>query len=185
MPAERFPAVFGADQLLRERGIRFVEETCKMRAFVDLWERIGRERYGVTDEKALRFRYGVQVNSLGLHGGAAREQRAADRPRSARRHAVAQGQGPLLQLPAWNEALGLPFACGTSSGACASSRSWPTRPTSSSTPTFDGSHVVEARSPPWPRRAWAELEDVLALGGAFEAIDEFVRLVRSHTERMR
>ncbi|HEX6235885.1 MAG TPA: methylmalonyl-CoA mutase family protein, partial [Acidimicrobiales bacterium] len=66
VPADRFPQVFGSISFFVNAGIRFVEETCKMRAFTRLWERIGRERYGVTDPKALRFRYGVQVNSLGL-----------------------------------------------------------------------------------------------------------------------
>ena len=61
-----FARVFGAMSFFVNAGIRFVEEACKMRAFVELWERIGRERYGITDERALRFRYGVQVNSLGL-----------------------------------------------------------------------------------------------------------------------
>ena len=63
---DAFPQVFGAMSFFVNAGIRFIEEMCKLRAFAELWERIGRDRYGITDEKALRFRYGVQVNSLGL-----------------------------------------------------------------------------------------------------------------------
>ena len=89
-------------------GIRFVEELCKMRAFVELWDRVARERYGVTDAKQRRFRYGVQVNSLGLteqqpENNVIRivlEMLAVTLSKDARARAV--------QLPAWNEALGLP-----------------------------------------------------------------------------
>ena len=99
-----------------------------------LWNQIGRERYGVSDEKMLRFRYGVQVNSLGLTEAQPEnniqrivlEALAVTLSRDARARA--------LQLPAWNEALGLP-APGISSGACGSSRCWRTRPTCSSTRT--------------------------------------------------
>jgi (2R)-ethylmalonyl-CoA mutase len=100
--------VFSRMSFFVNAGIRFVTELCKMRAFVDLWEEIGRERYGVTDEKALRFRYGVQVNSLGLTEPQAEnnvyriliEMLAVTLSKKARARAV--------QLPAWNEALGLP-----------------------------------------------------------------------------
>ena len=92
---DRFPAVFASISFFVNGGIRFVEETAKMRAFTALWDRIGLERYGVTDPKARRFRYGVQVNSLGPHRGAAGEQRAAHRARDARRHPVARRPGPL------------------------------------------------------------------------------------------
>src|SRR6185369_8158923 len=63
---DRFPSVVASISFFVNAGIRFVEETCKMRAFTELWDRICLERYGITDEKARRFRYGVQVNSLGL-----------------------------------------------------------------------------------------------------------------------
>ena len=103
-----FPKVFGRISFFVNAGIRFVTELCKMRAFTELWEEIGRERYGVTDEKALRFRYGVQVNSLGLTEPQAEnnvyriliEMLAVTLSKTARARAV--------QLPAWNEALGLP-----------------------------------------------------------------------------
>lgn len=105
---ERMADVFSRMSFFVNAGIRFVTELCKMRAFVDLWEEIGRERYGVTDEKALRFRYGVQVNSLGLTEPQAEnnvyriliEMLAVTLSKKARARAV--------QLPAWNEALGLP-----------------------------------------------------------------------------
>ena len=88
---EQFSQVFGSISFFVNAGIRFVEEICKLRAMTDMWEQIGRERYGVTDDKALRFRYGVQVNSLGLDRGPAREQRAAHRVGDARGHAVEAG----------------------------------------------------------------------------------------------
>ena len=109
VPEETFPRVFGRISFFVNAGIRFIEEHAKLRAMGRLWEEIGRERYGVTEEKFLRIRYGVQVNSLGPHRGAAREQRHPDRARGARRSRSAATPAPApLQLPAWNEALGLP-----------------------------------------------------------------------------
>jgi ethylmalonyl-CoA mutase len=108
VPDETFPRVFGRMSFFVNAGIRFVEEHAKLRAMGQLWEEIGRERYGVDDEKLLRFRYGVQVNSLGLTESQpenniiriALEALAVTMGREARARA--------LQLPAWNEALGLP-----------------------------------------------------------------------------
>jgi ethylmalonyl-CoA mutase len=108
VPDETFPRVFGRMSFFVNAGIRFVEEHAKLRAMGHLWEEIGRERYGVDDEKLLRFRYGVQVNSLGLTESQPEnniirivlEALAVTMGREARARA--------LQLPAWNEALGLP-----------------------------------------------------------------------------
>ena len=86
--------VVGRISFFVNAGVRFVEETCKMRAFAQLWDEITRERYGVEDEKMRRFRYGVQVNSLGPDRGPAREQRAAHRARDARRDAVEERPRP-------------------------------------------------------------------------------------------
>src|SRR6266851_7798905 len=103
-----FPAVVGRISFFVNAGIRFVEETCKMRAFTRLWDRICRERYGVSDPKLRRFRYGVQVNSLGL---------TQQQPENNVQRIVLETLGVTLskdararaiQLPAWNEALGLP-----------------------------------------------------------------------------
>ena len=91
---EDFPKVFGRISFFVNAGVRFVEEHAKLRAMGEIWEWIGRERYGVTDPKLLRMRYGVQVNSLGPDRGAAREQRAADRARGARRDPRAQRPRP-------------------------------------------------------------------------------------------
>jgi (2R)-ethylmalonyl-CoA mutase len=108
VPEETFPRVFGRISFFVNAGIRFVEEHAKLRAMGQLWEQIGRERYGVTEEKFLRMRYGVQVNSLGLTEAQPEnnvirivlEALAVTLGRDARARA--------LQLPAWNEALGLP-----------------------------------------------------------------------------
>jgi (2R)-ethylmalonyl-CoA mutase len=183
---DRLPSVFGSITFFVNAGIRFVEETCKMRAFTDLWDRIGRERYGVTDEKLRRFRYGVQVNSLGL---------TEAQPENNVQRIVLEMLGVTLskrararsvQLPAWNEALGLPRPW---------DQQWALRMQQvlaeetdllELDDILDGSHVIEAKTAELAEAAYAELEDVLALGGAFEAIDELKgRLVTSHTERIR
>ncbi|MEY2641939.1 MAG: putative methylmalonyl-CoA mutase, partial [Actinomycetota bacterium] len=108
VPPEQFTQVFGSISFFVNAGIRFIEEICKMRAFTELWDRIGLERYGVTDDKARRFRYGVQVNSLGLTEAQPEnnvqrivlEMLAVSLSKNARARSI--------QLPAWNEALGLP-----------------------------------------------------------------------------
>jgi (2R)-ethylmalonyl-CoA mutase len=183
---DRLPSVFASITFFVNAGIRFVEETCKMRAFTDLWDRIGRERYGVTDDKARRFRYGVQVNSLGL---------TEAQPENNVQRIVLEMLGVTLskrararsvQLPAWNEALGLPRPW---------DQQWALRMQQvlaeetdllELDDIFDGSHVIEAKTTELADAAYAELEDVLSLGGAFEAIAELKgRLVTSHTERMR
>jgi (2R)-ethylmalonyl-CoA mutase len=186
VPEDRFPQVFASISFFVNSGIRFVEETCKMRAFGQMWARLGRERYGVTDERALRFRYGVQVNSLGLTEAQPEnnvqrivlEMLGVTLSRNARARS--------LQLPAWNEALGLPRPW---------DQQWALRMQQvlafetdllEYPDLFDGSHVVEARTAELVDAATAELDEVLALGGAFEAIDELKgRLVRSHAERIR
>ena len=108
VPESEFGNVVGRMSFFVNAGIRFVEELCKMRAFVELWDRVTQERYGVTDPKQRRFRYGVQVNSSGLteqqpENNIIRivlEMLAVTLSKDARARAI--------QLPAWNEALGLP-----------------------------------------------------------------------------
>jgi ethylmalonyl-CoA mutase len=183
---DAFPQVFGSVSFFVNAGIRFVEETCKLRAFGELWERIGRERYGVADDAALRFRYGVQVNSLGLTEAQPEnniqrivlEMLAVTLSKRARARSI--------QLPAWNEALGLPRPW---------DQQWSLRMQQvlayesdllEHGDLFDGSTVVEARTAELRDAAQAELDDVLALGGAFEAVDELkARLVASMADRTR
>jgi ethylmalonyl-CoA mutase len=180
------PQVVGRISFFVNSGIRFVEETCKMRAFGRLWERICTERYHVQDDKLRRFRYGVQVNSLGLTEAQPEnnlprivlESLGVTLSRSARARAI--------QLPAWNEALGLPRPW---------DQQWSLRVQQilafetdllEYEDLFDGSHVVEAKTSELADEAWAELSDVLSLGGAFEAVDELkTRLVRSQSDRVR
>ena len=183
---DRFAQVFGSISFFVNAGIRFVEETAKMRAFTELWERIGRERYGVTDDKALRFRYGVQVNSLGLT-----EPQAENNVQRIVLEALGvtlskKARARSIQLPAWNEALGLPRPW---------DQQWSLRVQQvlahetdllEYDDIFDGSHVMEKLTSDLAEAAWAEMEEILELGGAFEAIDEMKgRLVRSHAERIR
>ena len=186
VPPEQFAQVFGAISFFVNAGIRFVEEVCKLRAFTELWDRIGLERYGVTDEKARRFRYGVQVNSLGLTEAQPEnnvqrivlEMLAVTLSKNARARSV--------QLPAWNEALGLPRPW---------DQQWSLRMQQVLAfetdlleygDLFDGSTVIEAKTAELRDAAWAELQDVLSLGGAFAAVDELKgRLVRSMAERTR
>ena len=184
--AEQFDQVFGSISFFVNAGIRFVEEVCKMRAFTELWDRIGRERYNVTDAKARRFRYGVQVNSLGLTEAQPEnnvqrivlEMLAVTLSKKARARSV--------QLPVWNEALGLPRPW---------DQQWSLRMQQvlafesdllEYDDIFDGSTVIEGRTAELRDAAWAEFEEVLSLGGAFNAVDELKgRLVRSMAERTR
>ena len=182
----QFDQVFGSISFFVNAGIRFVEEVCKMRAFTELWDRIGRERYGVKDAKARRFRYGVQVNSLGLTEAQPEnnvqrivlEMLAVTLSKNARARSV--------QLPAWNEALGLPRPW---------DQQWSLRMQQVLAfesdlleygDIFDGSTVIEGRTKELCNEAWDELQDVLSLGGAFNAVDELKgRLVRSMAARTR
>ena len=183
---EQFEQVFGSISFFVNAGIRFVEEMCKMRAFTELWDRIGLERYGVKDPKARRFRYGVQVNSLGLTEAQPEnnvqrillEMLAVTLSDNARARSI--------QLPAWNEALGLPRPW---------DQQWSLRMQQvlayetdllEYPDLFDGSKVVEAKTAEIRDAAWAELQEVLELGGAFEAVDDLKgRLVSSMAERTR
>jgi (2R)-ethylmalonyl-CoA mutase len=182
----QFAQVYGSISFFVNAGIRFVEEVCKLRALVELWDRIGLDRYGVTDERARRFRYGVQVNSLGLTEAQPEnnvqrivlEMLAVTLSKRARARSI--------QLPAWNEALGLPRPW---------DQQWSLRMQQvlafesdllEYDDIFDGSVVIEKRTNELRDAAWAELGDVLELGGAFEAIDELKgRLVSSMVERTR
>jgi (2R)-ethylmalonyl-CoA mutase len=157
-----------------------------MRAFTRLWDQLTLERYGVTDAKARRFRYGVQVNSLGL---------TEAQPENNVQRIVLEALGVTLskdararsiQLPAWNEALGLPRPW---------DQQWSLRIQQvlaletdllEYDDIFDGSHVIEGRTTELADAARAELDEVLAMGGAFAAIEELKgRLVASNTERVR
>jgi (2R)-ethylmalonyl-CoA mutase len=178
------PDVVGRISFFCNAGIRFVEETCKMRAFTQLWDRICLERYGVQDPKLRRFRYGVQVNSLGLTEPQAEnnvqrivlEMLGVTLSKDARARSI--------QLPAWNEALGLPRPW---------DQQWALRMQQVMAFETDlleyddilnGSTVIEAKTAELVEAASAELDDVLSMGGAFEAIDELkARLVRSQAER--
>ena len=167
-------------------GIRFVEEVCKMRAFTRMWDELTLERYGVTDPKARRFRYGVQVNSLGL---------TEAQPENNVQRIVLEMLGVTLskdararslQLPAWNEALGLPRPW---------DQQWSLRMQQvlafetdllEYDDIFAGSHVIETRTAELVEASRAELDEVLAMGGAFAAVEELKgRLVASNTERVR
>jgi (2R)-ethylmalonyl-CoA mutase len=186
VPEEDFATVFGRMSFFVNAGIRFVTELCKMRAFVDLWEEIGRERYGITDPKALLFRYGVQVNSLGLtepqpENNVYRiliEALAVTLSKRARCRA--------LQLPAWNEALGLPRPW---------DQQWSLRLQQILAyetdlleygDLFDGSHVVEARTRELAEGARHELARLDAMGGAMASIAYMKgELVGAHAARRR
>ena len=184
--AEDFPRVVGSISFFVNSGIRFVEEVCKMRAFTQMWDEICESRYGVADPKLRRFRYGVQVNSLGL----TEAQPENNVPRiileSLGVTLSKKARARSIQLPAWNEALGLPRPW---------DQQWSLRMQQvlaletdllEYEDIFDGSHVIEARTAELVDAAKAELNDVLGLGGAFVAINELnQRLVASHTERVR
>ena len=184
--AADFPEVVGRISFFVDVSTRFVEEMCKMRAFGQMWDRICSERYGVTDEKLRRFRYGVQVNSLGLteaqpENNVARivlEMLGVTLSRDARARAI--------QLPCWNEALGLPRPW---------DQQWSLRMQQVLAyesdlleygDLFEGSKVVEAKVAELVAAATAELEWVLDGGGAFAMIDDVkTRLVQSNAARVR
>ena len=187
VPEDALPKIFGRISFFLNAGIRFVEEICKGRAMTEFWEELGRERYGVTEDKLLRFRYGVQVNSLGLTEAQPEnnvirivlEALGVTFSRRARCRA--------LQLPAWNEALGLPRPW---------DQQWSLRIQQilayetdllEYPDLFDGSHVVAARVAELKADAQQELGRVLDMGGAVAAVENGYmkqRLVESQSARL-
>ncbi|WP_347354741.1 protein meaA [Intrasporangium sp.] len=188
VPEDELPHVVGRISFFVNAGVRFVEEMCKMRAFVQLWDELTRERYGVTDPKARRFRYGVQVNSLGLTEAQPEnnvqrivlEMLAVTLSKDARARAI--------QLPAWNEALGLPRPW---------DQQWSLRLQQvlafesdllEYDDLFAGSTVVERKVAELVAGARAELARIADLGGAVAAVESgYMKsaLVASHAERRR
>jgi (2R)-ethylmalonyl-CoA mutase len=185
---EKFGEVVARISFFVNAGVRFVEEMCKLRAFGQLWDEITLERYGVTDAKQRRFRYGVQVNSLGLTEAQPEnnvyrillEMLAVTMSKDARARAV--------QLPAWNEALGLPRPW---------DQQWSLRMQQvlafesdllEYEDLFEGSLVVEAKVASIKQGARAEIDHILELGGAVAAVESgYLKsaLVTSHAERRR
>jgi len=186
VPAESFPRVFGRMSFFVNAGIRFVEEHAKLRALGQLWEEIGRTRYGVDDDRFLRFRYGVQVNSLGLTESQPEnniirivlEALAVTMGRDARARA--------LQLPAWNEALGLPRPW---------DQQWSLRIQQilayetdllEYPDIFEGSKVMDGLVSELVAGAREEMALVAERGGAVAAVPYMkTQMVESHRERMR
>jgi (2R)-ethylmalonyl-CoA mutase len=186
IPADEFHEVVGRTSFFIDAGVRFVEEMCKMRAFTEMWDDICRERYGVTDPKLRRFRYGMQVNSLGL---------TEEQPENNVQRIVLEMLGVTLsknararavQLPCWNEALGLPTPW---------DQQWSLRIQQvlayesdllEYEDLFEGSKVVEAKVAELRAAAQDELDWVIDGGGSFAMIDQMKsRLVQSHAERVR
>ena len=186
VPEEDFPRVVGRISFFVNAGIRFVEEVAKMRTFVDLWDEICRERYGVEDPKFRRFRYGVQVNSLGL---------TEQQPENNITRILIEmlgvtlsktGRARAVQLPAWNEALGLP-------------RPWDQQLSLrmqqvlafetdllEHADLFDGSHVMEGLVAKLKAEAREELDRIVEHGGAVDAVDDMKsELVASNAARLR
>ena len=186
VPPERMGEVVGRISFFVNAGVRFVEEMCKMRAFTRLWDAITRDRYGIDDPAQRRFRYGVQVNSLGLTEAQPEnniqrivlEMLAVTLSRNARARAI--------QLPAWNEALGLPRPV---------DQQWSLRIQQVLAcesdlleygDLFDGSPVVEAKTAELVAGAQAELAEIAELGGMVPAVESGylkARLVASHAAR--
>ncbi|MEJ8570232.1 protein meaA [Microbaculum marinum] len=187
IPEEQFPEAVGRISFFVNAGIRFVTEICKMRAFTELWDEITAERYGIEDARYRRFRYGVQVNSLGLteqqpENNVSRillEMLAVTLSKGARARAV--------QLPAWNEALGLPRPW---------DQQWSLRMQQILAyetdlleygDVFEGSTVIGAKVAELKAAAREELQSVLDIGGAVEAVESgYMKqaLVASNTERL-
>ncbi len=188
VPPERFGEVVARISFFVNAGVRFVEEMCKMRAFGVLWDTLTAQRYGVTDAKQRRFRYGVQVNSLGLTEAQPEnnvyriliETLGVTLSKDARCRA--------LQLPAWNEALGLPRPW---------DQQWSLRLQQilayetdllEYDDLFAGSHVVEAKVATLVEQAQAEIDRVQAMGGAIVAVESGYmkgQMVSAHADRRR
>ena len=183
---DRFTRIVASVSFFVNSGIRFVEEVAKMRAFTQLWDQLLTDRYGITDAKAKRFRYGVQVNSLGLTEAQPENnvQRIVLEMLGVTLSADARARS--LQLPAWNEALGLPRPW---------DQQWSLRMQQvlayetdllEYDDIFTGSVVMERKTAHLAEAAMAEFADVQELGGAFSAIAELKRrLVQSHAARIR
>jgi (2R)-ethylmalonyl-CoA mutase len=188
VPSDKLPAVVGRISFFCNAGIRLIEEMCKMRAFTRLWDRITAERYGVEDPKLRRFRYGVQVNSLGLTE-AQPENNVARIVLEALAVILSKGaRTRSLQLPAWNEALGLP-------------RPWDQQVSLriqqilayetdllEYDDLFDGSPVIEAKVREIEEQALQEIERVQEIGGAVAAVESgYMKraLVESNAARVR
>ena len=178
--------VFGRISFFVNAGIRFVDEIAKLRAMSQLWDELGRERYGVENPKYRRFRYGVQVNSLGLteaqpENNIARivlEMLAVTLSKDARARAV--------QLPAWNEALGLPRPWDQQLSLRMQQILANETDLLEHGDLFNGSHVMEARTAEIADAAREEYDRVTEMGGSVQAVDYMkAELVRSNTERMR
>lgn len=185
---EDFPTVVGRISFFVNAGMRFITEMCKMRAFVDLWDEITRDRYGVTDAKFRRFRYGVQVNSLGLT-----EQQPENNPYRILIEMLAvvlskNARARAVQLPAWNEALGLPRPF---------DQQWSLRMQQimayetdllEYADIFDGSVEVDRKVEALKDEARAELARIEEMGGAVAAVESSYmkqKLVESNTARLR
>ncbi|MFF9425435.1 protein meaA [Streptomyces sp. NPDC004290] len=186
VPEERFGEVVARISFFVNAGVRFIEEMCKMRAFGRIWDKITLERYGIENAKQRRFRYGVQVNSLGLTEAQPEnnvqrivlEMLAVTLSKDARARAV--------QLPAWNEALGLPRPW---------DQQWSLRIQQvlahesdllEYEDIFAGSHVIEAKVEALVEECLAEIERIQEMGGAMAAVESGYlksQLVSSHAER--
>ncbi|WP_329620375.1 protein meaA [Streptomyces sp. NBC_01255] len=186
VPADRFGEVVARISFFVNAGVRFIEEMCKMRAFGRIWDKITHERYGIENEKQRRFRYGVQVNSLGLTEAQPEnnvqrivlEMLAVTLSKDARARAV--------QLPAWNEALGLPRPW---------DQQWSLRIQQvlahesdllEYEDIFAGSHVIEAKVESLVAECLAEIDRIQEMGGAMAAVESGYlksQLVSSHAER--
>ncbi|MEV0169980.1 protein meaA [Streptomyces sp. NPDC050803] len=186
VPEERMGDVVARISFFVNAGVRFVEEMCKMRAFGRIWDKVTRERYGIQDPKQRRFRYGVQVNSLGLTEAQPEnnvqrivlEMLAVTLSKDARARAV--------QLPAWNEALGLPRPW---------DQQWSLRIQQvlahesdllEYEDIFEGSKVIESKVEALIEESLAEIERIQEMGGAMAAVESGYlksQLVASHAER--
>ena len=183
---DAFAEIVGRISFFANAGIRFVEELAKMRAFARLWDRVCVERYGVTDPRRRRFRYGVQVNSLGL---------TAEQPENNVYRILLETLGVTLsrdararavQLPAWNEALGLPRAWDQQWSLRAQQILAEETDLLEHDDLFEGSRVVEEATDRIATGAWEELTRVVEMGGSLEALAHMKgRMVACQAERLR
>jgi (2R)-ethylmalonyl-CoA mutase len=187
VPKAKFPQVFGRISFFCNAGLRFIEECCKMRAFGDLWDELGRERYAVEDPVLRRFRYSVQVNSLGLTEAQPENNIARIVLEALGVTLSKDARTRYLQLPAWNEALGLPRPWDQQLSLRIQQILALETDLLEYDDIFQGSPVIEQKTDEIRNAARAELERILDMGGAVSAVESGYmkrQLVESNAQRL-
>jgi len=186
--SEDFPKVVGRISFFLNAGIRFIEETCKVRVFTNMWDRICKEKYGITDPKFRQFRYGVQVNSLGLTESQPENNIARIAYEFLSVVLSKNARARSVQLPAWNEAFGLPRKWDQQLSLRLQQIMAYETDLLEYEDIFEGSKIFRQKEKELEEEATAELNTIMEMGGAVEALENGYmknKLVESNTQRLR